>query len=192
MRQLKQAKTWFLAPGFSLIEIMIVMFIVTILSMIAIPNLMNHAARQQVRTEAMNAATVMRQARLKAAVAQKPVRVVVDCAKLPCIMRSQLGKYSQGEIVGWADIAGTHRILDSNVRVIRSKPIGANPDGGSTQNGITWIIFATGGKALSNPRPFNLYFYNTVQHSASAPGWGLSVNNDSGRATLNRVYQPVN
>ena len=179
--------------GFTLVELMAVIIIFGALAMVAVPEMMNSVRAQRTRGEVMNAATLMRQARLKASTSQKPVRVVLDCSGQDCQMRSQLAQYDQGEVIGWEDVAGTKSFLNPTIKAVSTTPVGPNPDGEDTPAGYSWIIFMPGGRAYSNPRPFNLFFYNTTQPSTpQRPGWSLSVSNDSGRVSLNRQHQNVN
>jgi prepilin-type N-terminal cleavage/methylation domain len=187
----KFRKSGSLAFGFSMMELLMVIAVIAILALMATPAIISNASLQRTRGQAMDMATVMRQARLKASVTQKPVRVVVDCSGADCIMRSQLAHYDQGEVAGWVDIAGTRRVFETNVKVVRATPVGSTPDGEVIGDDFVWIIFTPGGKALSNPRPFKLYFYNTRQNF-NIPGWRLSVNNNSGRAALDRHKQDIN
>jgi prepilin-type N-terminal cleavage/methylation domain-containing protein len=176
-------------PGFSLMEMLVVVGIIALLAMIAAPNFMQAANRQTTRSQAMDTMSAMRQARLKAATSSKPVRVVVDCpANAPCVMRTQMASYDLGVVAGWADVAGSRTVFDPRVRATRATPIGTTPDGGTTPDQFTWIIFTPEGKALSNPRPFGLYFTHT-SYRPGASGWKLTINNNSGRAALNSHTQ---
>lgn len=171
------------AAGFSLVELIVIIGVIAILAMIAVPNLTTIMARQKMRGQAMDAMTMMRQARLDAAMTSKPVRVVLDCDSAPaCILRSQVALYQQGAVDGWADMPGKRSVFDEQVRAERAEPVGTSPDGGTSGN-IAWIIFTPDGRAFSNPRPFGLYFFHSAYRD-SMSGWRLTVNNNSGRAAL--------
>ncbi len=65
--------------GFTMLEMMVVIAIFSILALMAIPLTITLIPNAKVRSEAMNMATIMRQARLRAANTQRPTRILVDC-----------------------------------------------------------------------------------------------------------------
>ena len=177
------------APGgFSAVELLVVLAVVGILALTAGPALTRLVPRQQVRGEAWNVAAVMRQARLKAAATQKPIRVVLDCSGLKatrpqaCSLSLQSAIYDQGAVTGWLDISG--RTLNERVTAVKTAP-GPAPDGETTPpDDLAWLIFMPSGRAFSNPRPFDIFFHSRGLPRNPRPGWRLKVNNDSGRAAL--------
>lgn len=179
--------------GFSMIELMVVVAVIAILAMMAGPALMTLVPYQRARTEARHAATIMQQARLKAANTQRPVRVVLDCSRNdePCTFITQTAIYHLGAVTGWDQVGSTRHEMHRRVEVElvyaaeddEGNTIG---DGGTTREGLYWAIFMPSSRVFSTPRPFTLYFmaeeFATREYR---PGWLLSVHASSGRTTIN-------
>jgi prepilin-type N-terminal cleavage/methylation domain-containing protein len=170
--------------GFTLIEFIIVAAIISILALIAAPFLISLVPRAELRNAAGDAATAMRQARLKAADSQKPSRVVLDCrdhslnrAK-PCQARLDIAVFDKtGQLDRWVEVDGSRLELAVTVGVLAaagSTAVAKNPDH------VFWAVFLPSSQVLASHDPFNLVFSSDKLPST----WRLSVNKHSGRATL--------
>ncbi len=184
--------------GFTFMEVMVVVAVIGILAMMAVPAIMSLAPYQRARGEAQHAAVIMQQARLKAANTQKPMRVVVNCAKHvatgePCVLLLQSAIYDLGQVSGWTDIAGTRHEVHPKVDVLPIEDPGAPGahDGDAKLADVYWTIFMPSSRVFSDPRPSNLFF-GATEFKTNTPwrGWILSVNSASGRTTLNGGPKP--
>ena len=184
-----------LRAGFSMMEMVVVVAIIALMALMAGPAITRLVPMQRLRGEAQNVATLLRQARLKAANAQKPTRVVLDCSGLsaappqPCWTLLETAKYEHGQVTDWTRADSGRRDLDYRARAAWQDP-GAGGDGLITRPGVSWIIFMPSGRAYSNPRPFDLVFSATDLSGPRRTGWRLAVSSDSGRATLNPTPLP--
>ena len=178
-----------LRAGFSVVELMVVVIVIAVMAMAVIPLSMSILPYAQVRMEAQNAATVMRQARLKAASTQRPTRVVLDCrdhavnVAAPCTFTMQTASYSKGVLTGWdkVGIGGMDKKHPLNASVaVRAVT-------GDTSASIFWIIFMPSSRTYSSHSPYEIEFVPEKFKKSPTQGvWKLTVNNSSGRTTLSR------
>jgi type II secretory pathway pseudopilin PulG len=176
---------------------MVVVGVVAILALMSGPALARLAPYQRLRGEVQGAATFLRQARLKAAGGQKPVRVTLDCSGVisapprPCRTLLETANYDQGQVVSWTEAAGTRHELSPRVRIARA-PGALDGDGLATdrKDGVSWMVFMPSGRAYSDPRPFALDFSATDMAGPNRTAWRLTVNNDSGRVGLSPTTLP--
>jgi prepilin-type N-terminal cleavage/methylation domain-containing protein len=181
--------------GFSMVELIIVVAIVAIMAMMAGPALARLLPVQRLRGETQNMAAFMRQARLKAANDQKPVRVSLECpapprpSNLSCQLNMEAAIYVQGSVAGWNRVPTSGHELTRQVFASPSvAPL--TGDGKTTPDNVYWIIFMPNGRAFSWPRPFMLDFHADDLRGAAGPGWRLAVSNESGRAIVNPIQKP--
>ncbi|UQZ87821.1 hypothetical protein C4J81_00740 [Deltaproteobacteria bacterium Smac51] len=181
------------AAGFTMMELLAVTAVLAILAMIAVPALSNILPYYKVRLEAKNAATIMRQARLKAASTQRPTRVVFSCgendrsAPGPCHFRMQAATFVGGVFDQWRDLPGTRHYLDSGVGIQV-----AAADGSLEASDIVWAVFMPYSRVYSSfdsmadcPQ-FSMVFLWKGYNSPARAAWDLTLNSNSGRATLTR------
>ena len=188
------------APGFSMMEMIVVVAIVAIIALMAGPAISRLVPVQRLRGEAQNMGTFMRQARLKAASNQKPVRVSLECPgerglnpQPPCRLAMTMARYDgNGEVVDWDPVPNFgHELTRQVFAIIPDSTALKDDSGGKTPepDRMFWMIFMPSGRAFSWPRPFSLAFYaddlRGAGGSARRPGWLMEVDNNSGRVSLN-------
>jgi prepilin-type N-terminal cleavage/methylation domain-containing protein len=101
-------------PGFTTIELIIVMAIMGILVSIAVPTYINLVPRSEIKADAQAVKQLLQKARLNASSYQRPVRVLLDCTapskeKLDgaCRLEAQIPVYnSSGAIKNWNLLPG--------------------------------------------------------------------------------------
>ena len=184
--------------GFSLLEMLVVIAVIAVMAMMAGPALYRLVPIQRLRGETQNIAAFMRQARLKAASSQKPVRVVLNCAGRPgrpCRLDMAAPIYEEDngkvEVVGWAGIPDSGHEL---ARQVFARSEEAPPTG--FPDGVYWIIFMPSGRTFSfscpqpNPpclQPYSLDFHADDLRGRNGPGWRLAVENASGRVAFTPI-----
>ena len=192
--------------GFSLVEMIIVVGIIAIMAMIAAPALTRIMPIQRLRGEVQNVATFLRQARLKAASTQKPVRVSLVCPgrgganQAPCRLTLETANYSLGQLAGWTVVPDSGHEMTPKVFVAQTLPpfwTSLEGDGQDTPAGMVWMIFMPSGRGFSFPksdtRNFELDFHaedlrgsegGAITNCQNWPGWRMAVSNDTGRTEL--------
>ena len=194
--------------GFSMVEMIVVVAIVAIIAMVAVPALTRIVPVQRLRGEVQNVAAFLRQARLKAANTQKPVRVSLVCpgregaSPDPCRLTLETANYSLGQVTGWTAVPNSGHEMAPKVFVAQTLPErwkDLDGDGKvnslqTTPEGVVWVIFMPSGRGFSFPksatnREFELDFHaedlrGSGGDIANWPGWQLAVSNDTGRTEL--------
>jgi len=188
--------------GFSLTEMLIAIAIVALIALMAGPALFKLAPVQRLRGEAQNVAAFMRQARLKAANNQKPVRVTLAClsqnppAPPPCRLFMQTATYERGdpdtadddEVVWPMGADMTRHELARQVSVVPGSSKGDGVDADNSPN-MPWVIFMPNGRTFSYPKPFLIRLYaSDLPVGPDRRGWELGVDSGSGQADL----RPIN
>ncbi|MDR2339196.1 MAG: prepilin-type N-terminal cleavage/methylation domain-containing protein [Deltaproteobacteria bacterium] len=180
-------------PGFTLMELIVVISIVGILAMVSYPLMNRLLPNQRVSGEAKKVESFMQRARSKASNLQKPIRVVVNCTANPCWIESQRARYNEKVVDGW-DSEGDRRYFNTSVAVTNSRPLipSAPPlafDGSATFPGIHYAIYMPDGRVYSDPRPFDIFLYDRNLDPLTNPtdGWRVTVSNDSGRINSKRI-----
>ena len=182
-----------LFSGFTAMEMIIICAILALLAMLSVPAFMSVVPGFRIKTEASHAATVMRQARLKAANTQRPTRVVVDCrdhvaapvtAPVPCVINMYTAQYDGGVFDSWREVEGTRHEMNTQILFI-NKPGGATTD----LTNIFWAIFMPSSRVVSSHDPMTMVFVSEVLNKDPARvSWEVNVNNGSGRTTLVRAH----
>ena len=138
--------------GFSLMELMVAIGIMAILSLIAYPLLSGHIATSRVKTDARTVDSVLQRARMTAAITQRPVRVVLNCARnvIPaCGLSFQTAAYAGATLIGWDNKPAWRRILGEKSQVAPGSGPGFSHDGSSTTPGVYWAIFMPDSRVFS-------------------------------------------
>jgi prepilin-type N-terminal cleavage/methylation domain-containing protein len=174
------------ALGFTLIELIVVIGIVGILALIAYPAMSRIIPNQRVSSEAKQLDSLMQKARLRAATAQKPVRVVVNCSVNPCWFEMQYAVYTESAVTSWRTETGSRHTLNNGVTIANSQATYDFDGAGPAPAGVHYAIFMPDSRVYSDPRPFDVFFYHITSTGAEKPGWRLSLGADSGRVTTRR------
>lgn len=176
--------------GFTLMEMLVICAILGILALISVPMLMQAVPGFRVKTEASSAATIMRQARLKAASTQRPTRVVISCdahnnnARQPCVITMQTAQYKNGAFTNWLSAANTRHAMNNRVAVIRSAQSGATGPAG-----VFWAVFMPSSRVVSSHDPMIMVFVSEDrQRNPASVSWEVDINSGSGRTTLVRRH----
>lgn len=181
-----------LDKGFSLFELLAVIAIIAILTAVIVPNITSSLADSRVRAEARSLDSLFQKARMMAALKQRPVRVVLNCARKAadaCVASLQTAVYAGINVVSWAPQADLRR--QCHERVMVSNLGGSGHDGDASFNGIYWAIFMPDNRVYSDPRPFDLYLHDRYKTGPDATGWRVTLSNDSGRMTAKRHEGPA-
>jgi Tfp pilus assembly protein FimT len=168
-------------------ELLTVMGIIAILALIAFPVMSRLVPSQRVSSDAKRVDAFMQKARLRAATAQKPIRVVLNCAASPCWIELQTALYTGNAVTGWGTGSGDRHVFNNQVRVFTSTT-SADFDGATkAPAGVRYAIFMPDSRVFSDPRPFDVFFYYSSPATVNPKeGFRLSVSNDSGRVSTKR------
>ena len=173
--------------GFTLLEFIVVLGIVSILAVMAVPALMSIVPYAQLRGSARGVVSLMQQARLLAENTQKPARLALDCrpAGRPCRARLYTAVFNTDAgrtLKEWAEVPETSREMGAKVRVTAETAAPVQVAADNPAN-LFWVVFMPSGKLRTSHDPLKLIFSTTSPGSGSR-SWELAVNRASGRATL--------
>ncbi|MDR1109711.1 MAG: prepilin-type N-terminal cleavage/methylation domain-containing protein [Deltaproteobacteria bacterium] len=178
------------SAGFSLLELIVGMAVIAILAGITYAGLSRYIPRYRVRAEAKVYDGLLQKARLLAATSQKPVRVVLDCAKAvndACLVNTQIASYTGAEVTDWRSVPNGDHELHPDVMAAKT-PTPSTYDGSASYAGKYWTIFMPDSRVYSDPRPFALFFHIAGADTGQlTPGWQISVSNDAGRIFLEQT-----
>jgi len=195
-------KTRATAGGFTLLEVMLVVFIIAILLMMAVPNLAIIVPQAQLRGAARSTANLMQQARNLAENTKRPARLSLDCQEAPCVLQLHMAVINSDPNllpndplkIEWLRVNAATRELGLKVQACARavaddcQPGGVSPPpvpGHPAPDNLFWVIFLPTGRAQSSHDPMRLVFDSTTNSRVNP--WALQVNKASGRPTLNKV-----
>ncbi|MDR0621704.1 MAG: prepilin-type N-terminal cleavage/methylation domain-containing protein [Deltaproteobacteria bacterium] len=174
--------------GFTILELLVALGIIAIISAIAYPAFSKYQASTKVRTEARTLDSTFQKARMLAAITQKPIRVVVNCAKAnapSCVVNLQTPIYVGINVNGWKNDPDYRRVYDERVWAeIVGSPL--TPDGETEYPSVYWAIFMPNSRVFSNPKPFKLFFRDPAATGPDVAGWTVSLSVDSGRCVTKK------
>ncbi|MDR2367397.1 MAG: prepilin-type N-terminal cleavage/methylation domain-containing protein [Deltaproteobacteria bacterium] len=175
-------------PGFSLIEIIVVIAIVAIMVGIGVPSFGYYLKSSRIRTEARYLESIFQRGRMMAVVNQKPVRVVLDCVGGPgasCGIKLQVAKYKGAVVDAWETAHTYSHTCNDNVLVTKTDS-SAPYDGKAVVSDLYWAIFMPDSHVYSNPRPFSVFFHYQGIAGQKQAGWRVSLSAESGRVDTRR------
>ncbi|MDR1080442.1 MAG: prepilin-type N-terminal cleavage/methylation domain-containing protein [Deltaproteobacteria bacterium] len=172
--------------GFTLIELLVVIAIVGILSLIIYPTVARMVPNQRIASEAKQVDSVMQKARLRAATAQKPVRVVMNCSAAPCWIEIQTAVYTVASVTSWTAEPGSRHVFNDGVKVANWNHTVGYDGASPAPAGIRYAIFMPDSRVYSDPRPFDVFFYHSGSTETDKPGWRLTLGSDTGRVNTSR------
>jgi len=181
------------APGFSMMELMAVIVVMAIMALMAVPATIALVPRAQLRAEAQNASSIMRQARLKAANTQRPTRVVFDCGphtadkSASCLISMQAASFEDGAFKDWQNVTVSGDLL--NGYRMRPNVLATNAGG----DDLMWVIFMPSSRVYtsevknfdSTSAPYEMVFLSeNFARNRNMAAWYLTVNSSTGRTAL--------
>ena len=167
-------------PGLSLVEVLVVVFIIGILLMIAVPALSSLVPGYQVQSSARGVANMAQQARLTAGNTQKPARLVLDCSgsNLPCQARLYVAVFNMdGDLDGWTELINHRRDLPRSVTIAPGNGTKAVYESPAK---IYWAVFLPSSRVESSHDPMRLSF------ASKAGDYQVSVSNITGRVSVKK------
>ncbi|MDR0356417.1 MAG: prepilin-type N-terminal cleavage/methylation domain-containing protein [Deltaproteobacteria bacterium] len=177
--------------GFSLFELLTVIAVIALLTALCLPSFKTLIPSSRVNADAQKLASMMRQARTKAANAQKPVRLSINCVdhfnlseKKACQARLDIAVFTEGVLSSWNRLPGPPINLYERVSV-KAVDGSDNPIVGSRLNDdLVWFVFTPSSRVFTSfGPPVNLAIFYGEKSDASIL---LTLNAASGRVTLTK------
>lgn len=178
-------------PGFSLFELLLVIFIIGLMSVIAVPNLNKLVPDSRLNSESRKLSAFLRQARLKAANTQKAIRVSLNCMnhfahsdRPSCQALMETAIYAGGEFDSWEPVRGGRLIFNSTLNIKASDPAWTPTAGSLLNDDMIWVVFTPSSRVLSSfGPPINItMWYGDVPHGGRT--FDLTLNQASGRVAM--------
>lgn len=170
------------APGFTVLELVVVIGIFALLAMIAAPAIHSIIPSFSLRQAAKSTSSLLYVARMTASNTQKPSRAVVDCqtAADPCRLSIFTAVFdTDGELTGWRELPASVRELNRNVEVKGdNKAVSGSPDK------LFWAVFMPSGRVRASHDP--LQWKLSLKGQSNGPSWSVSVAKGSGSTTMKR------
>jgi hypothetical protein len=136
--------------------------------------------------------TFLRQARLKAASTQKPIRVAINCINHfadeseSCTAKMETAIFSDGIMDDWGSIRDGFLEINEKIHLqARTAKDTWNPTNGSSLDAnLIWMVFMPNGQLLSSfGPPINLsLWYDTLSEEKAS--WEITLNPASGRISI--------
>jgi type II secretion system protein H len=177
-------------PGFSLFELIVVVFIIGLLAAVAIPSLKEVLPNSRLNAETQRLSAFLRQARLRAANTQKAVRVSINCMNhvydfsRPCRALMETAVYEGGIFDGWMQLRDGRVELNNAVNVKAADNAWSPTKGSDINDDLIWLIFTPSTRVMTSfGPPVNItMWYGDVPLGGRA--YELTLNQASGRVTV--------
>ncbi|MDR1308769.1 MAG: hypothetical protein LBL95_02540 [Deltaproteobacteria bacterium] len=173
--------------GFTVLELVVVLSIMLLLGFAAFKGLGRYLPEKRVRTEATRLDAILRAARQKAIVSQRPVRVAIDCGRKKadrCLVSSQTAILSAATVSGWEPPQDDPHRMHPGVLIMATDQGKASFDGARHVNDVIWAIFMPNSLVYSDPRPFDVFLFHHARPSRPTRGQRITVGRENGRVTL--------
>jgi prepilin-type N-terminal cleavage/methylation domain-containing protein len=117
-------------PGFSMVEMLVVILIMSVLLAIVVPTYMSVVPRSEIKSDASTVMNLLQRARMAASNYQRPIRVLIDCTdatrgggKEPCRLEAQISLFDQnGMIKEWKRLQVSNTSLHSATLITYLRP----------------------------------------------------------------------
>jgi prepilin-type N-terminal cleavage/methylation domain-containing protein len=117
--------------GFSLVEMIVVVIIISVLIAIAVPTYLSVVPRREISADANVVMHLLQRARMAASNYQRPVRVLIDCTaatrqagdKLPCRLEAQISLFDEnGAVKQWRKLSVSDTQLHKATMITYLRP----------------------------------------------------------------------
>ena len=177
-------------PGFTFLEIGVVIFIMAIIIAVGYPSFHVQRAASRLKADASKLENSLRQARALSKSLGAPVRIVLDCSKdgRPCASIIQTPVLDKLEVKNWQSLAAEKRAYHKD-NAIAPETAAKTHDGAVRRTGVHWAIFLPGGRVLCDPKPFGMLIADKggLWPKKAGEGWLVSINHETGRIASARV-----
>ena len=179
------------APGFSLFELILVIFLIGLLALMVVPNLREILPASRLNSESRRLSAFLRQARLKAANTQKAIRVSINCishfsdaSRPPCTAMMETAVYSEGSLDGWQLIRDWRLTFNNALNIKAGNAAWATINGSLLDPDLIWMVFTPSSRIITSfGPPVNItMWHGNIPHGGST--YDLTLNPASGRVNL--------
>jgi type II secretory pathway pseudopilin PulG len=175
-------------------EMILVMFIIGLLSVLVVPNLMATLPASRLNADAQRIASFLRQARLKAANTQKPIRISINCInhftmadRPPCTALMESAVFTDGVMSDWQTIRDGRLEFKPTTNFISGNTPGAPAAGSLLDGNLIWLIYTPSSQIISSfgpPVVISIWYGDNI---LSGNAYELTLNTASGRVTMTRA-----
>ncbi|MDR0355943.1 MAG: prepilin-type N-terminal cleavage/methylation domain-containing protein [Deltaproteobacteria bacterium] len=184
--------------GFTLFELLVVIGLIGALAALSFSSFRNLLPQQTVRSEAERFFSLVDKAKTMAASGRLPVRAIIDCSSkggVACAMTRQQAVVQNLKLVGWEKAGAPIQGLSPQVMVDNSLLTQTDFDGNRSITGIYWVIFMPDGRVYSDPKPFDVFFFQRSQRDQKnqnpVPGWRMTINQDNGSINMSQESRRI-
>jgi prepilin-type N-terminal cleavage/methylation domain-containing protein len=179
--------TFIKTPGFSMLELMVVMVIIGILGAIVYPGVARLHSNQKLSKDSYAVDAHLQKARLKAAMTQKPMRVVLDCSKETCWVQLQTPVYYQTNVESWDGSQNPKVYFNERTKVSNVKKSFGHDGDSSAPKDVRYAIFMPDSRVFTDPKPFDILIHPAIIDSSKPlSGFRITITNDSGRVGIKK------
>jgi type II secretory pathway pseudopilin PulG len=172
-------------------EMIVVVFIVGLIAALAVPNLLSTVPRSRLNADTQKLATFLRQARLKAANTQKPIRVSFNCidhfllaTRPPCVALMETAVFEDGIMTGWLTIRDGRLEFRPEINITATSTTWTSLPGSALNSNLIWIVFTPSSRLISSfgpPINISLWYGNAPFGGFT---YDVTLNPASGRVAM--------